>query len=423
MSDPYDPAGPDEQLLAERDASGAYTLTSWAPGPAGIAVADLPGDVEVAVDFASPTVVTSVSVAGLSARSQDVVDALFGQGTTDEMVRATERVPGRAVLLPGASRDRTRLTSDPRRGGPGSAAVRATGGFALLSELLADPDAAPFERLVALLESIELLRGVPAIADPFLLRRLAEGAAAEIPLSPVPDGYVAGEVARLAHRAASVAAPEAAADLTRYAELCESASPQRVAAMAAAPAPAAAAHRLETALPRPRPRSEARRYVKDDIRVSYPHPHVVRLDAEGASLVGDRWWARAFRRDDGLVLGMAPVLGSTPAAEMIVPPQLGDAALVVDFTTEPLEPPRSGTTAIIQEAIATGRAAAIGDRRHDPQEARLWAQCAGLWQRAGDERRATLATQYSGGMMKPSRQYRRPGGSPERVRLLTDELR
>jgi hypothetical protein len=418
MSDPYDPAGPDEQLLAERDASGAYTLTSWAPGPAGIAVADLPGDVEVAVDLASPTIVTSVSVPELSGRSEAVVDALFGHGTTEEMVRATERMPGRAVLLPGASRYRARVMSDPR--GPGSPAVRAAGGFALLSELLADPDAAPFERLVALLESIELLRRVPAVADPFLLRRLAEGAAAEIPLSPMPDGYIAEEVARLAHRAASVAAPEAADELTRYAELCESASSHPVAAMAAAPM---SALRVEREHARPLPRSEARRYVKDDIRVSYPHPHVVRVDAEVDSLVGERWWARVFRRDDGLVLGMAPVRGDTPTAEMIVAPQLGNAALVVDFTTDPLEPPRGAATAIIQEAIATGRAAALADRRRDPEAARLWAQCASLWQRAGDHRRATLAMQYSGAF--PKIKTRRRGRDPQaagRLNLLVDQL-
>lgn len=418
MSDPYDPAGPDEQLLAERDVSGAYTLTSWSPGPAGIAVADLPGDVEVAVDFASPSVVTSVSIAALSERSEEVVDVLFGAGTTEEMVRATERMPGRAVLLPGASRDRARRLSDPRQR-RGSPALTAVGGFALLSELLSDPTAAPLERLVALLESIEFLRRVPAVADPFLLRRLAEGAAAEIPSSPVPDGYIAEAVARLARDAAYVAAPEAGAELARFAERCESASGRRVAAMAAAPAA-----RADVLRARPRPRSEARRYVNDDTRVSYPHPHVVRLDAGVDSLIGDGWWARVFRRGDGLVLGMAPVHGSTPTAEMIVPPQLGDAALVVDFTTEPLEPPRSEATALIQEAIATGRAAALADRRRDPEATRLWVQCANLWQRAGDDRRANLAMQYSGAFTKP---MRRRGAGPDRsgpsVRLLTDQLR
>ena len=421
MSDPYDPTGPDEQLLAERDASGAYTLTSWAPGPAGIALADLPGDVEVAVDFASPSVVTSVSVPDLSGRTEAIVDTLFGHGTTEDMVRATERVPGRAVLLPAASRDRRRNLSDPRQG-PASPAVRAVGGFALLSELLSDPAAAPLERLVALLESIDFLRGVPAVADPFLLRRLAEGAAAEIPLSPVPDGHIAEAVAALARDASHVASPDAAAALLRFAERCESASGGRVAAMAAAPM--AARRRPAPDHEMPPPRSEARRYVNDDVRVSYPHPHVVRVDIEVDSLVGDGWWARAFRRGDGLVLGMAPVHGSTSTAEMIVPPRLGDTALVVDFTTEPLEPPRSETTALIQEAIATGRAAAVADRRRDPEAARLWAQCASLWQRAGDDRRAHLATQYSGAFTKP---MRRRGTGPairgqSNLRLLVDDV-
>lgn len=422
MSDPYDPTGPDEQLLAERDASGAYTLTSWSPGPAGIAVADLAGGVEVAVDFASPSVVTSVSLTEVSARSEGVVDSLFGAGTTEEMVRATERMPGRAVLLPGASRDRdrNRVMSDPRGRG-GLPAVRAVGGFALLSELLADPSAAPLERLVALLESIEFLRGVPAVADPFLLRRLTEGAAAEASSAPTPDGYVAFEGSRLARNAADVASRDAADELIRYAERCESGG-GRVPAAAMAAAPSA---RRELALerPRPRPREEARRYVKDDIRVSHPHPHVVRLDAGVGSLIGDGWWARVFRRDDGLVLGMAPVHGRKPAAEMIVPPQLGDAALVADFTTEPLEPPRSAATAVIQEAIATGRAAAIAERRGDPDAARLWVQCADLWQRAGDDRRATLAMQYSSAFPKLPR---RRGTGPDRgnpLRLLVDEVR
>jgi hypothetical protein len=128
---------------------------------------------------------------------------------------------------------------------------------------------------------------------------------------------------------------------------------------------------------------------------------------------GDHVWARVFRRQDNLMLALAPFSGSRRArsAQLVIPPGLRPADLIVDVTDQP-EAVRPGPRrAAYQSGVALGRQACAQERLGNEDEAqRLWTRSAEAHWEAGDKGRALIARSYAeGGLAGPrGAQPRRP---------------
>jgi len=106
-----------------------------------------------------------------------------------------------------------------------------------------------------------------------------------------------------------------------------------------------------------------------------------------------------FQRDGLILLGQAPLRreGLVDLAEVVIPADLNDDQLeyeVVDAAD--MAPPPERPIDRVRAAITAGRDAARAERAGISYESHLrWERCAGLWNVAGDRRRAEVARQLA----------------------------
>jgi hypothetical protein len=362
----------DEQLVGRWDpAARLFIVTGWTYGPAGPARVDVAPGLTFGVDFANPTVTCEISMeaplsgdhTALDPKTEAAALALLGPRTLDRVLRLAD---------PDRRRHTARIASSQLRDPKGGLRTEALGRFALLAETATNRDVDPLTAALAGLEAA----AVASIADPSLsvLRTaaatLVSGAtdllryAVERDNVEVNDLRFEQEVSTLVRRALRAVDNDVAARrLQRFIRDLERGAFRArppVAALASFPFP-----KTDAAQP-PRPP------VGRDLMLDAPAGATATRtgDTEIAVIApnhGDGLWARVFRRDDRLLLALAPLHGRGRASRalLVIPHGFQAAELLVDITDEPDAARPSDTLVALRSAIATGRHACRLERIGD----------------------------------------------------------
>ena len=411
------------------------------PGPAGIALVELPDGSAWAVDFADPESLVSLAVPDGSIADSPLVVALFGGDgamfLADPDAAAEPRDDRRDGLAAQVSRPqrwaRVRGRSRPPRGGEPSSIA---GLMVLLADEATDDEAEPIVRLAAIAELVRVLPNVPgsALIEPLVeayrdeIDRLAadaiEGSAIES-LSGASAGELSDLLVPLADPAPghTVVSPALRELLDRLGDRATRGD-DLVVAMASPLLPAA-----------PSPASEGP--PGDRREVAYadePEPVLTQLlevERVGEMLIEVRmaltvWanWASVVRRSDLVTVALVPLeeREHLRVGRGVIPPDLDldDVEVTFGALSDRVDA-RAGLDAdeLLRNAIRLGRSASRAARNGDPYRSHLlWRDCEAAWLALGDQTRAGLANQYQ------HRALGRQGriGPPLLAERITEEL-
>lgn len=433
----------DQPLVGEWDPSSRlFTVRNWVPGPAGAAAVDLGDGVELELDVASPTVLTSLSVEApwtgdpraLPDRALSLLEALLGPVGTEAVLGlatgpegedvVTRQLGGRGVRTIGAA------------AADGSVLARVA-----LAAMHARVDGEPLPRAAAALDAALGWRDLPGLLVP------SERRGSEDLLVPLADLAELGDadlawldtagaaaLADLVRGAVDLLGPDAPPAIRSLVARVEAWAGRRhrdrPAAALMLPSPAEAMPAVAGSAPAAKaarvgaPKAVSPVLPVDCSELADPPPDgavvgVRRTEFElevraPAQAVAGAWWARAHARD-GTPLALAPFLhvdgraGGASAARLLVPAaELRHA--VLDVTATPAVPRRSPARAAFDDALDAGRTAARAERLDRPGEAAIhWERCARRHEAAGDPMRAGQADERAAG------ERHRRAGSGQRV--------
>ncbi len=415
-------------------------VVGWRPGPAGISVVELADGFQVAVDHASLTTLTEITI-DLSFGRDDLVshlpflEALLGEDVADEVLRLPNHAAADQPVPLGHRRRRAlrddleRERDDDRRGAGAGAFAFAR--LALGADLGEDGALSDQARALGFLEAAgEAIDLVPSMATNLVERGLDLLELATPVLDPKRRARISGFVANLAARL-----PDGPVRSRLRTYVPASAVGERADAaelpLAMLSAPVAAAAPLSSSPMGVAPSAVTQRSEGDTgvtpLEVDGPNRAWAALEAHGtvritASRSAENLWGRVFRRSDRLLLGLSPLRVAhdgerqTSATVLIPPTPAHD--LVVDLTDDPSSPRRAPQHDHVRHAVRLGRAAARLNRRHDPDATVAWRACADAWELLGDTQRANFARQ--GGLRddrRGSARFADPGNRP----LLADD--
>jgi hypothetical protein len=438
-------------------------VIGWRPGPAGVSSVELAPGVVVAVDHATPTILTELVVpvdgGALTPGHRRLLSTLVGEDAalTLESIIDSDR-PDRPVTIRISDRsrdrsprrwDRSRFDGDRAPGGDAEARIRAFARLALAAGLADDATLPGSARAVAILEAAAATGALTADApvlvdleDVVPADRLA-AALRDVTAAVRQRPDLAAAFRNLVDRLPATTRAVLALDLERlrrHIDEAEAGNRFGRAAGAAAPAAAATPASMERLLaPMAAEEAPPRRAAKaaaeprrPPLDVDGDHRAWAWLDhggnvavTAGASAAGA--WARVFRRHDRLLLGLAPLradLATTAGqvqAIVLVPPVADAHDLVADVVDDPATPRRAPAHDQIRAAVTAGRRAARLTRLGHPMAEAAWMECADHWRALGDEQRANLAVRhgqqaFDTGKLASARRR------PQPDRLLADEL-
>lgn len=356
------------------------------PGPAGVAVAELPDGSVWEVDHADPSRLVAVELDIAGAADSPLLRAAFGAE------RALEIVDSPAAVSRLGPIDLADVI------GPSLALRLEAGRSVLLADLIDDPTLHPFARLVAALELItatettaagSLLVGIELTSDARLELLAASLDEDEIvDLTPQLRDRILDlvETCRVVVGAPRLGGP----GFRRLLRLLESTDPGDSIAVGAVPMREFSGRAYDT--------------VDDllfDMSIPYDHldidwvpPWGVRVSTMRAD---EQRWVRVLRRDGLVLLAQAPLQreGLMEVAELVIPPDVVEDDVSVELCLpEDLGSAAKRPAELIAEAVRLGRRAAEADRLGSPHD--LWARCGQMWSRVGDTRRAAWANGYGG---------------------------
>jgi hypothetical protein len=366
-------------------------VTGWRAGPAGVSAMELDAGLLVAVDHASPSTLSELSVDVEDGRVPDRLVDLIAALVGDQAMETLRRMPGgteRPVQL--RTNANRRLTSF-RRQDPA-----LFGRFALGADLGDDAGRSTLARGLSLAEGALAGLDLHRAAAIRLARRAVEALDdADLWLEEHHQTSVRKLLGTLGLRLDPD--PVGAEILALAARFSGRLATTAFGASSAAAAPAAAAAPMAA-----RTTSSERVDLRGrPLAVDGDHRAWAWLDEGGnvritAGASARNTWARVFRRDDRVLLGLSPVRqegrdAGQLQAVVVIPPTPPDA-LVVDLVADPSQLRPAPAQALVRDAVRSGRHAARLTRLGDQAGAgESWEECARRWDRLGDTQRATLA--------------------------------
>lgn len=400
------------------DAEGVLgaDLISTTCGPAGEIELRLSDSVRVAVDYARPDQLVSISIVSgtpvapeqlVQDQRADLLETLIG---TDRMNGVKSSLSGssdRVVRIPGVRRYATSLPLDP-----GEVEVRL-GQVASLTAILADEDEALSVRLVAGFEGL-------SIAKRFAERALRQGLVerlealatealgdADLVSEALDDVFEDLDELRDAHPGVT---REVLALLDAYEG--DSIGPlTEIAVSCRDVLRGFDARQLADALPtfdmEPMPKamllqtSFAIRDLDDSPIVESSRSGRLQLTWDGDP---GGTWMRIMDPDDLTMVALVPVrhVDGSWMIEAIVPPDRPLNTWIIEATDSPMSTGSRSTAERIVEAVRLGQVAArirtqLGTLGDPAEQRNAWLACAQLWRELGDETRANLAVAYASG--------------------------
>ena len=399
---------------------GLTEFVGTAPGPAGIAVVDLPDGSSWAVDFADPASLVSLLVPGAAIADSSLVIAMFGADgamflADPEFVSdrhddgpdwfdRRHRKPGRRIRGFGGSQQRW-------RGEPSATA----GLMVLLADQASDVDGDPLVRLAAIGELLRVLPNVPgsALVDPLVpayrdeVERLASDAIGDLSIELLSDASAA-ELRELLLPLAEPA-PDGVSEARALATLLD-----QLDGRASWPGPVAAM--MLPSAPDVRhweppdgdwPDGEPGAAVRDEDEPEPVLTQLLEVKRLGATLIEVRMaltvyanWASVVRKSDLVTVALIPLeqRKHLRVGQGVIPPDLALDDVEVTFGSfaegadaDDVPDPDEA----IRRAIRLGRAASRAARSGDVDRARkLWNDCEAAWIALGDDARADLARDY-----------------------------
>jgi hypothetical protein len=388
-------------------------LISTICGPAGEAEIQLSSELRVAVDYAQPDQLTSISIEVdtpvaaeqlLNDEQSGLLESLVGTERIEAVREAVSGSLSAPIRIPGV---RPRATSLPQD--PGEIAVRL-GQVASLTSILEDHDEAMSVRVVAAFEGVSIAR---RLGDRALRQRLInrfrdlsvealgdddrrDAVRADI-LEDLKDlrtahPGVAQEVAKIVEGVGD-ALSDPFDDVVESIREVLRGPVGRSLVMAAPdfeqPLALAMSFQLQTAI-----RDFQERVIIDSSRSG-------RLELFwDTDPVGS--WVRIMNPDDLTLVALVPVrrVDDQWVAEAIVPPDRPLNTWVIEVTDTPVTSAAKSTGERIIEAVRLGQIAARKRRgtNQDPEEYRAaWLACAAAWQELGDITRTNKARAYADG--------------------------
>jgi hypothetical protein len=377
------------------------------------------GAVRIWFDHADPATVTEVSIEGDAEppRVHRALDVLFLGG----WVNVEDRVASQPSIV-WRSRDARSLR-----------VPRVVGALARVAQLVAELDERPLSRptrAIAHLELAQLMGELPAGLDPEPSPEGSLTSATSVLAEVEPDALeramrragalgLVPTLRSVAERGGLVQL-SAVADRLDHQPTVEQALSYEAVAPAMAPRPAMAQPRMAGSR-----RARMGRIAEHD-RIDVP----VVVDASVDAIVmrsvidGDHLavtvrggevacWLRVFGAGTPpLLLSAVPLEGNrfgTQEGSALLPVGSAKGPLLVDVARDLSATWRGEATTVLRRAVRAGREACSAERRSDEHEASSrWEASADLWSRAGDERRAHLASDYATGQGRWSRSRRTP---------------
>lgn len=353
----------------------------YKPGPAGIACVSLPGDVELVVDYADPSVFISMRMPNDSLEVRPIVAEILGESAADQIsgtLAEGYRSMGCFVMDTYDGWGDVEPEVWPARFERGTRA----GALVVLADRATDPDATPMERAMAVLD----LASAGDLAAEFpAFTALVTDAQAQVPEVLAEHG---DDLLRLARTDPAVADVVTA---SQYRELLPDEFYVRLDAPWQGPLPDMV---LRTAR---EPRSRAARSADDGSRGWLlppmanpnhdPRGRVPQVECVGGVWIvrvrglGDSYWARVLDLE-GSVLAAAPLRqeGAMLVAELVVPPYLAQSDVIVDITDTPFPPSCPTAFEPMMLAIRAGRQAVdLEHAGHFRLAAEHWTECCDRW--------------------------------------------
>ena len=358
------------------------------PGPAGIAVVELPDGTSLRVDYADPRVLVELSTTTAAALDGTVLRDLIGPDSADRVAAVVREGRTGTRRIPGVSSPRYRgsPTGSPLPGDD----VPPTGRAAVLLERCTDPDRPDVERAAAALDLAVL---VDRAHLPETVRRPLQhtvDAAAEVIAESADELVALAEVdpalASVLRRVHGHRLPDAVRDGLEIPLFAASGPPPGLAPMRLE---AAGINYLRSAPP---PSREPRTGPPSIVDVDGAFWIVECEPANGATTR----WIRVLDADL-VVVAAAPVTedrGVGGRADVLVPEYVTPATATIEVTTEPFPVPPAGLDAIAA-AVRAGRRAADLEQAGQRRAAAAWEQCADRWQRLGDIERSRAARRFA----------------------------
>lgn len=368
-----------DDLVLHTDETGEHDLVSFVAGPAGRADIEVADGIVVAVDFAEPGVLNTISTEpGFDRR---VLGDLIGNERADEIVASSFTPEGRPRRIIGDPADPRLVSSQP---GGRSLPPTEVAEAAVLASLADDEERTDLARAVAHLELHHLASHGLQIATNREV--IAERAVIDtIDLLAQADR----DIVTLARRDPGLAKQVASRLFEgRDAGLHDLAATRSL----------LGSHHDEATV------VGASIWT---VELQSPGRLVVRASDAGGQ------WVRVLHRDTMVLLALAPMLPDAGRwrADAIVPADLPTELLLVELTETP-RPPGSSTLQQFRYAVSLGRQAVqahvVG---HRARASARWMECASAWDQIGDPARAAVARRYAEGQYSP----RRPATLSERV--------
>ena len=399
--------------LGDAEQTIGADLISTICGPAGEAEIQLSNEIRLAVDYARPDQLTSISIAVDTPVAADqllddeqsvLLESLVGTERINAVREAMSSSLSAPIRIPGAL---PRATSLPQN--PGELAVRL-GQVASLTSILEDDHEAMSVRIVAALEGVSIARrlGDRALRQRLINRfqvlsaeALGDNDQRDTGIDEILEDLhdlrtfhrgVAQEVAKIVE-ALGDALSDPFNDLVEPIRDVLRGSVGRPLVMAAPDfeQPLVLAMNIQS--------QTVIRDFKERLIIDSPRSGRLELFWD-MDPVGS--WVRIMNPDDLTLVALVPIrrVGEQWVAEAIVPPDRPLNTWVVEVTDTPVTSAAKSTGERIIEAVRLGQIAArksLGTNQ-DPSEYRnSWLACAAAWQELGDITRTNRARAYADG--------------------------
>ena len=408
---------PIEDRLAQWDPLAEQVrVTGWRPGPAGVSSIELTAGVWATVDHASPMTLTEVTIDADGGRIADgtlvIVANLLGPDAAD-VLRELPTIGSTTRPIPIRPPRRRDEFADPADVRDAQTSHVAFARLVLTADLGDDADLPDLARAATRLDgALHAVRFDGRIAGDLARRGVA--LLGRTPIGP-RDAHHAAQLRQLLDVATQLG-EVSDLDARRARQRLDDAEGHAADAMRRAAMPAAAAPVAAAAKAAP-----LQADVAESAALTYDSFERVEGEAEGVPLPVDgdhrgwAWldrgsnvqlsaartaagaWARVFRADDRLLLGLAPMQPNDDGgcrSLVVVPPVVDPDRLVVDVVDHPTAPRRAPAHDLVRRAILTGRRAAHLSRLAHPGADAVWRDCAQQWSALGDPQRTNLALRH-----------------------------